>query len=346
MSPISHESMGFPQGDVLVPPWYLMVIHVFHLLFCISTVCRRPRTWNRRKTAPQWRSGGVRHANISWEHLSPTPCASPVVLASLTNRVTWIKTGVATNGRKCSLNATRRRPRKHLRPQTIQHWLSSLRMPSTRPWRVCPPDWRSSNRKSMERNCRWDNFFISAGITVVNQETIMTPTDLLDAGTGVDLQATRTEAAVDIRQPHTATMKILLGVTPVTGATVFRNVVTPLPDTVPGPGPPVGPKVVSLVVKALHHNIVGHGAQVKPQASWTLQVPHRDTRLQLAANPESPEQSPGTAFPTHRQFGNPSWDRSQLEHRNRKRLCLRWMLFASSCPHPVSNQITPIRVIT
>ena len=78
----------------------------------------------------------------------------------------------------------------------------------------------------------------AAGITVVNQETIMTPTDLLDAGTGVDLQATRTEAAIDICQPHTATMKILQGVTPVTGATILRNVVTHLPDTVPGPGPP------------------------------------------------------------------------------------------------------------
>ena len=182
----------------------------------------------------------------------------------------------------------------------------------------------------------------AVGITVVNQETIMTPTDLLDAGTGVDLQATRTEIAVDIRQPHTATMKILLGVTPVTGATVLLNVVTPLLGTVPGPGPPVGPRVIGLIVKALHHNKVGHGAHVKLQASWKLQVHHRDTRLQSAANPESPEQSPGTGFATHRQFGSPSWDRSQLEHRNRRRLCLRWMLFASSRPHPVSNQITPI----
>ena len=173
----------------------------------------------------------------------------------------------------------------------------------------------------------------AAGITVGNQGTIMTPTDLLDAGTGVDLQATRTEAAVDICQRHTATMKILVGVTPVTGVTVLRNVVTHL----------LG---VGLIVKALHHNTVGHGAQVKPEASWKLQVPHRGTRLQSAANPESPEQSQGTGFPTHRQFGSPSWDRSQLEHRNRRRLCLRWMLFASSRPHPVSNQITPIRVIT
>ena len=66
----------------------------------------------------------------------------------------------------------------------------------------------------------------------------------------------------------------------------------------------------------------------------------------VAANPESPEQSPGTGFPTHLQFGSPSWDHSQLEHRNWRRLCLRWMLFTSSRPHPVSNQITPIWVIT
>ena len=89
----------------------------------------------------------------------------------------------------------------------------------------------------------------AAGITVVNRGTIMTPTDLLDPGTGVDLQATRTEAAVVIRQPHTATMKILLDVTPVTRASVLRNVVTPLLGTVPGPGPPVGPRVIGLIVK-------------------------------------------------------------------------------------------------
>ena len=107
----------------------------------------------------------------------------------------------------------------------------------------------------------------AAGIAAGDQGTIMTPTDLLDAGTGVDLHATRTEAAVDIRQPHTATMKILLGVTPVTGASGLRNVVTPLLD-------------VGLIVKALHHNTVGHGAHAKPQASWKLKVPHRGTRLQ------------------------------------------------------------------
>ena len=121
----------------------------------------------------------------------------------------------------------------------------------------------------------------AAGITTGNQGTIMTPTDLLDAGTGVDLQATRTEAAVDIRQPHTATMKtmkILLGVTPVTGAIGLRNVVTPLFD-------------VGLIMKALHHNTVGHGAHAKPQASWKLQVPHRGTHLQSQPT-RSPQSSP------------------------------------------------------
>ena len=146
--------------------------------------------------------------------------------------------------------------------------------------------------------------------------------------TGVDLQATRTEAAVDIRQPHTATMKILLGMTPVTGAIGLRNVVTPLFD-------------VGLIVEALHHNTVGHGAHAKPQASWRLPSSSQGYPPSVAANPESPEQSPGTGFPTHLQFGSPSWDCSQLEHRNRRRLCLRWMLFTSSRPHPVSNQITP-----
>ena len=96
--------------------------------------------------------------------------------------------------------------------------------------------------------------------------------------TGVDLQATRTEAAVDIRQPHTATMKILLGVTPVTGAIGLRNVVTPLFD-------------VGLIVEALHHNTVGLGAHAKPQASWRLQVPHRGTRLQSQPI-QSPQSSP------------------------------------------------------
>ena len=118
----------------------------------------------------------------------------------------------------------------------------------------------------------------AAGIIAGNQGTIMTPTDLLDAGTGVDLQATRTEAAIDIRQPHTATMKILLGVTPVTGAIGLRNAVTPVFD-------------VGLIVEALHHNTVGHGAHAKPQASWRLQVPHRGTRLQSQPI-QSPQSSP------------------------------------------------------
>ena len=47
--PLSHESMGVPQGDVLGPPWYFMVIHVFHLLFCISTVGRGPRDMEKEE---------------------------------------------------------------------------------------------------------------------------------------------------------------------------------------------------------------------------------------------------------------------------------------------------------
>ena len=56
-----------------------------------------------------------------------------------------------------------------------------------------------------------------------------------------------------------------------------------------------------------------------------------------AANPET------VTAPTS---GNPFWGRNQLEHRNRRRICLRWMLFAISRQHPALSWITLIRVTT
>ena len=51
-------------------------------------------------------------------------------------------------------------------------------------------------------------------------------------------------------------------------------------------------------------------------------------------------------FPVHPPSGNPFWGRNQLEHRNRRRICLLWMLFAISRQHPALSRITLIRVTT
>ena len=79
-------------------------------------------------------------------------------------------------------------------------------------------------------------------------------------------------------------MKILLGVTPVTGAIGLRNAVTPVFD-------------VGLIVEALHPQ---HRRSRSPrQASSFMETPSSSQGYppSVAANPESPEQSPGTGFP-------------------------------------------------
>ena len=103
------------------------------------------------------RGGGRCGRQILLIHITCVSFAAPANPAS---HVRLTRTGLMNSGQRWRPNVTRRQPRRGPRPQPHQPGPSSSRTPSADPWKKWHPDWRSLNRKSTERNCKWEIFIV------------------------------------------------------------------------------------------------------------------------------------------------------------------------------------------